>query len=382
MNPSARRRVTIAVACVAIVAFTPRAGLGSSSPESRAPIFKSSTLLTGIQIKARLSDLFKKSRDKPEKGNKSTVPGIIQYVDPVSDQTVTIEKVEFSIRGGTSRLMDQCTFAKLSVRFEDIHGKRSSDGTIFEGLRKIKIGTHCGESPQTSPTWGRIRNQTQPIREALIYTILDRVGTVTLKARPAVITYVDTSKKVDQRFFPTNPLTRNAFFLEHEDESAKRYRAEIAFKSGNVPGDARNPGPQWAADPKWADPVSSVLAIFAQALVENDDWVAKDGDLWNVNALKTKTGKLLLQVYDWDVSGWVRGPGNRNIFARGEKAISDNKALTKAFVNDAKQAYIEAQTQIYADLDEALPEASLDDPQGRRNIKNHLDDFYRWIAKL
>ena len=34
----------------------------------------------------------------------------------------------------------------------------------------------------------------------------------------------------------------------------------------------------------------------------------KEGDLWNVNALKTKAGKLLLQVYDWDVAGWVRGP--------------------------------------------------------------------------
>src|SRR5207237_9602182 len=99
MTAYACRRVTVAASCVAIVVFTPALALGSPSPESRAPVFKSSTLLKGIQIKGRFSDLYKNSRERPEKGSKSTVPGIIQYADPISGQTMTIEKVELSIRG-------------------------------------------------------------------------------------------------------------------------------------------------------------------------------------------------------------------------------------------------------------------------------------------
>src|SRR5207249_7336768 len=104
-------------------------GMGSPSPESRAPVFKRSPLLRGVQTKARFSDLYKNSRERPEKGSKSTVPGVIQYADPISGETVTIEKVEISIRGGTSRQMDQCTFAKLSIKFASAHHQLSSDGT-------------------------------------------------------------------------------------------------------------------------------------------------------------------------------------------------------------------------------------------------------------
>src|SRR5205823_13681705 len=98
MTSSACRRATVAASCAAIVVFTPCVGMGSPSPESRAPVFKRSTLLRGVQIKARFSDLYKNSRERPEKGSKSTVPGVIQYADPISEETVTIEKVEISIR--------------------------------------------------------------------------------------------------------------------------------------------------------------------------------------------------------------------------------------------------------------------------------------------
>jgi hypothetical protein len=358
-----------AIAAAAVLAAA-AASLAAPSPPSAAPVFARSDVLSGVRIAAPFSDLYGRPRDKKYK---TSVKGTLDYVDAASSAVARLGSIEIEMRGGTSRQLDQCLFAKLTLKLPK---EDRGAAALFGTSKKIKIGTHCGESETPSPKFARVRNEREPIREALIYTILNRVGTVTLKARPTLITYLDTSKKVDPRLFPENPLTRHAFFIEHEDEAAKRYGAKIIAKGGGEEVDDPR-----SVDPGRADPLSVALSIFAEALTENYDWHTDDDSLWNVNALKTRNGKVLFQVYDWDVSGWVRGPAPGDIFRVVNKALADVDSMTPLVLHEATQAYVDARAQIYADLDATFPEDSSADPAGRQNIKKHLDDFYAWLCR-
>jgi hypothetical protein len=388
------RRLRLA-AIMFVVALVVRWSLpiAAAAPPSPSPIFQSHDTLTNIVLTAPFSDLFGRTRswvsdhqvpsDDDDDERMPDVTGTLEYTSP-EGAIVRLNKVKIVVRGNTSRDKDECVFPKLTLKFG-----ASPKGTIFAGQKHIKLGTHCGETDVASKI-GRLRNQHAPIRESLIYTVLSRTNTVSLLSRPAIVTYVDTSSRVDRDSFPSSTLTRNAFFLEDADTAADRIRAKIVQKSGPRP----RPAAFVDADHDPIDSSNLVLSIFAEALTENRDWYLKmsSNDVverwkvysnWNIHMLKAQGPKLLTMVYDWDLSGWVRGPWPEfDPFEFATARLAAAPQVTQPIVDQARADFLAAREQIYRDVEAAFdtPAAS-GDVEGLKNVRNHLDRFYAWIAK-
>lgn len=356
----------------------------AASPPSPYPILSEQGILKGVTIEAPFSDLFKMTRAMPDGKDlpKDKLPkGKITFQD-ASGKTTTYENVTLSVRGNSSKRLDQCPFAKLTLRFP-----KGDAMPVMGELRKIKIGTHCGETDEPGPEWFRTRNQKSPVREALIYKILTRTDTVSLLARPAVITYTDTSATVDAQVLPARTITRAAFFLEDDETAAERYGGKILQEAGPRPPNAPFMN---ARDSKIA-PRNIALSVLAEALTENVDWYiqmsASDPEAggwhgysnWNVNIMQTKDGKVWSMVYDWDISAWVT---NHSFGARFEDAIARMAAypdLKQDDLDKAIQQYISAKTQIYKDVDEAFAQSGVVDSEGKTFITQRLDSFYKTV---
>ncbi|PYR36502.1 MAG: hypothetical protein DMF93_19845, partial [Acidobacteria bacterium] len=115
-----------------------------------------------------------------------SVRGALTYQD--RGREVHVPDVKVSVRGNSSRNESECTFPKLKLEWPSA---------------SLKIGTHCGESTDGSVTakFGRLPNEHSPRREAFVYQLLDVLQVLSLKARPARITYVSSGRE---------PLVRNA----------------------------------------------------------------------------------------------------------------------------------------------------------------------------
>ena len=59
---------------------------------------------------------------------------------------------------------------------------------MFAGTGALKFGTHCADLPgeQLTRRYGRLANQQAPLREALVYALLDAVEVPTLRRAPPV----------------------------------------------------------------------------------------------------------------------------------------------------------------------------------------------------
>ncbi len=154
------------------------------------PDLFSSYAVVELTLKAPLSDLFAKDAD-----DDASVTGSVSFRG-ADGREVTLDHVVVSERGNTSKDARECRFPKLKLRLESGDARESS---MFRNMNTVKIGTHCGESPDTSLTkkYGRLANQHAAHREAFVYRLLDALGVRSLRARPARITYDDTSAEAD-----------------------------------------------------------------------------------------------------------------------------------------------------------------------------------------
>src|SRR2546428_3165934 len=165
-----------------------RVNAQQSPPGPANGLFSSYSVLDAT-LEAPLNDLFAKAQAQPE----YSVKGTLRYADPAGGQggrgdPVTIDNIDVSVRGNTSKAETECPFPKLKLHFAPGGAAGSS---IFSGMKAVKIGTHCGELPgeELSAKFGRLANEKAPFREALVYRLLDAVHVPSFKARPARITY-------------------------------------------------------------------------------------------------------------------------------------------------------------------------------------------------
>ena len=309
-------------------------------------------------------------------------------MDATGKAAVKSVPVTVSLRGHTSRRDSECTFPKLKLTLAE-----GSPDVLSIGSRTLKIGTHCGESAdgELTPKFGRLPNEHSPWREATVYRILEAVGVPTLRARPARLTYISTSTPTttDTNRSP-RMVTRNAMLIEDEDDAIKRFGGH-----GEIDADTFT-----SADAMFAAEDASVLA-FAQALIGNFDWCVKFTPtdryrcdarmkLWNVIAAKTGGGKALPIMYDFDVSGMVTGshrwfgdvfnasfaatksPREVEVIAQLQRTRS---LFSRSRLDATRQRFAGKRDAVYR----ALDDAPLDE-EGRRQILEYLDAFYREIG--
>ena len=127
----------------------------------------SSDELVALTLSAPLNELFQHARSE----NGYSVGGTLGYRDGARD--VTIDGIQIGLRGHTSIRESECAFPKLKVDFEKDGTPAQVGGTAFDGLKGIKIGTHCGESTDETVTakYGRLPNEQAPLREAAVYRL-------------------------------------------------------------------------------------------------------------------------------------------------------------------------------------------------------------------
>jgi hypothetical protein len=123
------------------------------------------------------------------------------------DGSIARLPVQIRTRGHSRRLQRTCSFAPLRIQFDTA----TTVGTIFEGQRALKLGTHCREAD--------LYEQYMP-REYLAYRIFNLLTPRSFRARLVDASYInaDNGEKLAER---------QALFIEDDDEVARRHEGRI-----------------------------------------------------------------------------------------------------------------------------------------------------------
>jgi len=342
----------------------------SSSAGANGSLFDSYDLLE-LKLEAPLRELIAKVQ--PD-GN-STVAGKLTVGDraPID--------VKISTRGHTSKQTSECEFPKLKIAFP-----QGADGTVFAGMKAVKLGTHCGERGDAELTskFGRLANEKEPHREALAYRVLHVLGVPTLQARPARVTYVFADDPGGG-----DPLVRNAMLLEDDDAAAERYGAKAQLTED-----------RFESAQSMLAPADVARLAFAEAMLGNFDWCLRfdPGDryrcdnrhpLWNMLALVRNSGPALPVIYDFDLTGFVvpRHIWFTQTFSEDFRpsrsqpeveVLSQLQRTRSLFPRELLDATRKSFIDRRADALRALREAIVDD-DGRRLAETYVTAFYRFL---
>ena len=360
---------------------------------SKAPIFSTKEKIV-FNLKTDFADLWNHraiaNTEVPESIKDFKAPGRLSWTDSTGKHDLP---VLVQLRGNTSQSELQCPFPKMTLNFEKdpATDERVSKGTMFNGLKTIGIGTHCGGKPGSSTRFHRVWGGLSPHREALIYKVQEYLSIPGFQALPTTFSYVDSKtgkgpvEPQPSGFAVNQPMP--GFFLEDiktfvKQADGKEIRAAdanlkdpdkpyIFTNVADAPKDAKAAGS--TIDP--IDPKTILRIIFFQALVGNYDWqlrispddTSNSSGLWNIKVVEAN-GKWIVFPYDYDLAGWVK---------------SENfspQLLKSADVHFFKTSDI---SQIVAEFKGKRPgiEALVDglateDRNGARSIKEQIASFF------
>lgn len=252
--------------------------------------------------------------------------------------------VRIRTRGHARRNVATCTFAPLRIEFPNM-----TDGTVFEGHKSLKLGTHCRD----------VDSYAQYVyREYLVYRIFNLITPRSFRARLAAATYVDatTSKPV---------ASRAGLFLEDDDDVARRLDGEVSELQGmtfsHVNGEAM-----------------ALVGLFEYMIGNTDMSLAK---LHNIIVVRASNGVAYPVPYDFDYSGLVNAryaipvkelniSSVRERLYRGPCLSADDLAPLLARLRDVRDGVMSLYDGFPA-LDEGY----------RKDAKGYLDQFFRTIEK-
>jgi hypothetical protein len=353
--------------------------VSAGAAPATSPLFSSQEVLT-LRLEGPLHELFAKSETADDS---SAVTGKLTLT--LNGRDTTIEGVGISLRGHTSRRASECTFPKLKVT---LPAGSATGRTVLAGHSVLKIGTHCGETAGDAITakYGRVANETSPLREAFVYQLLDAMDVPTLKVRPARITYVYTDGLSEQN----RSLVRNAVIIEDDDEAVKRLGGTSQIDEKGF----TNAHDQFT-------PTDTARIAFAEAMIGNFDWCLKmtrddayrcnaRHPLWNVLAIVGSDKSVKPLIYDFDVAGMVTGRHRwfKDVYYDGFVQSRSQPTLevlgqvqrtrslfARAELDGTRQHFMQKKSDAYRTLD-----SSNVDPAGKQRIREYLDAFFAAIG--
>lgn len=177
--------------------------------------------------------------------------------------------VQIRTRGHARRMLQTCSFAPIRLEF----APEAARGTIFEGHKNLKLGTHCRDAD--------LYEQYVP-REYTAYRIFNLLTPRSFRARLANATYVDTATR-------KTVGSRQALFIEDDDDVARRLGGrtidtmKITFRR--------------------VDPETITLLSIFEYMIGNTDMSMYA--LHNIVLVQTPAGAIYPVPYDFDYAGLV-----------------------------------------------------------------------------
>lgn len=249
-----------------------------------APLFASHQTLA-LTLEADFGTIFKE-RDQESQYHpaKLTFPG--------ADGGPKTLDITVRTRGNFRLQPRICGFPPLRLNFP----KQGTEGTVFEGQDKIKLGTHCQDK--------RDQYEQITVLEYLVYRTYGLLTDKGLQIRLARITYADAAGKRDT-------LTRYAFLLEDEDAMAARMGGKI-FQQEEIHDEN-------------TDIEQMTLTAVFQYLIGNTDWSV--WALHNIVLVEMPGAVFPTAVpYDFDWAGVISAP-----YARPDEKLPIRSVRTRLY---------------------------------------------------
>jgi hypothetical protein len=270
-------------------------------------------------------------------------PGILSVTDDKGrEQTI---KVTLSPRGHFRRMARNCAFVPLRIEFAG----GETAGTIFEGQTTLKLGTHCQDDKAF---------EQYTLREYLTYPLYNLVTSQAFRARLARGTYVDEKSGKSM-------TTRNAIFIEHENDLARRMGGRIVEL------------PRTEFKDFHAETLNTMMLF--EYMIGNTDFSLYANH--NVRFVQDPSRTLYPVPYDFDLSGLVHAPyaipdrrfGIRSVLDRLYRgpcrSVDEMEAAAAQF--RAKKGEMIALIEGTNEMDSAM----------RGEMKSYLEEFFRAIEK-
>lgn len=269
-------------------------------------------------------------------------PAVIAYQD--GGETIQVP-LKVKTRGNFRRNPENCNFPPLRLNF----AKKTSVATLFEGLDKFKLVSHCQND---KPAY-----EQYIVQEYLLYRVYNQLTDASFKARLVQIRYVDSEDN-------QAPITRLAFLIEDEELLASRHNSEVF-------------DPEDLKIRRVDDRQTTLLHLF-EYMIGNVDWSVPIHH--NMKLMGPKPNAKLIPVpYDFDHAGVIDTEYADDVPYIGTASL--RYQLFREFCRSQKELrpfyeiFNERRDAIYA-LYEHTP--VLDDEQRRKALR-YYDRFYRVI---
>jgi hypothetical protein len=310
-----------------------------------APLFASHEILD-VVVEGPLNSVIKERGD-----DKDSFEGVVRYASDGSEVSVP---VKLRTRGAFRLQKSVCPFPPIRVHVDSA----GAVGTLFDGLDKIKMVTHCHDK--------REEYEQNALLEYLLYRTYNLFTEASFRARLARVTYIDAEAKRDT-------LTRYAFFIEPIEAVAARNGYEV-LEVPMVPPDQMQQGE---------------LALYEvfQYMIGNTDWdpfKPKQGEQFcchNGELIGSMMDLIVVPVpYDFDWSGVVNARYARPAEILGIRTVRQRRFWGICRPREEWQALIpvfqERQDAVY-DLFREQPDL---DPERLEKTLEYFDEFYELIA--
>lgn len=267
-------------ALTAVLTALAMVSVAGQSPPAGAPAWPDAATLRTRRLAAEQRSLFASdtplaftltadfkavNRDRNPKSTR-TFPATLTTAN-ADGSPVTIP-VRIRTRGHSRRLQQTCSFAPLRIEFADDRAR----GTVFEGHRSLKLGTHCRDAD--------LFEQYVP-REYAAYRIFNLMTPRSFRARLGDGRYVDQASG-------KTVATRQGLFIEDDDDVARRLEGRSS---------------EFKVTFARADLETTTLFLLFEYMIGNTDLSLITQH--NVRVVETPAGGVYPVPYDFDYSGLV-----------------------------------------------------------------------------
>ena len=224
-------------------------------------------------------------------------------------------------------------------------------GTVFEGQKKLKLGTHCREMGNFSGA--------ELVREYLVYRMFNLLTPRSFRARLVDARYVDAKSG-------KTITSRGALLLEDDDDVARRQGGRISDSTG--------------VRFRQMDPATTTLMELFKYMIGNTDVSVRT--LHNIRMVLTPRGRFPVP-YDFDFSGVVdeqyAGP---HPLLQGSIAFVRNRVYlgpcrTPAQLEESFERFRAVRSDMFGVFD-SVPNLK---PSYVTSARKYLDEFFETIAR-